>query len=114
METKQFTRRSFIGATGAVALASMAAMAMMIQASAMGICTCVQGQGFSATDSEGNRKDYTTWVSTTTGTPRSTSRWATRQSTRMQAHRSTSTTKATYTRRRFRRGSGRDVRCAEQ
>ena len=24
----------------------------------MGICTCVQGQGFSATDSEGNRKDY--------------------------------------------------------
>ena len=24
----------------------------------MGICTCVQGQGFSATDSEGNRRDY--------------------------------------------------------
>ena len=24
----------------------------------MGICTCVQGQGFSAADSEGNRKDY--------------------------------------------------------
>ena len=23
----------------------------------MGICTCVQGQGFSATDSEDNRKD---------------------------------------------------------
>lgn len=38
--------------------AGMAAMAMMVQASAMGICTCVQGQGFSATDSEGNRKDY--------------------------------------------------------
>lgn len=38
--------------------AGMAATAMMVQASAMGICTCVQGQGFSATDSEGNRKDY--------------------------------------------------------
>ena len=24
----------------------------------MGICTCLQGQGFSATDSESNRKDY--------------------------------------------------------
>ena len=24
----------------------------------MGICTCVQGQGFSATDSEGNRRGY--------------------------------------------------------
>lgn len=24
----------------------------------MGICACVQGQGFSATDFEGNRKDY--------------------------------------------------------
>ena len=24
----------------------------------MGVCTCVQGQGFSATDFESNRKDY--------------------------------------------------------
>lgn len=38
--------------------AGMAAMAMMVQASSMGICSCIHGQGFSATDSEGNPNDY--------------------------------------------------------
>lgn len=43
---------------GATIDAGMAAMAMIVQASAMGICSCVQGQGFSATDSDGNRVTY--------------------------------------------------------
>lgn len=80
----------------------------------MGICACVQGQGFSATDSEGNRKDYSylglndDWypeVYVSLGYPA------------VDAYASASVdtmTRATCIRRKSRQGAGRRARCAER